>query len=289
MNKFKQCTYTLILLLTCLIASPMIFKQIWNTSAEKKKDSSAKTVEIDINKSSTNSTSDVPPSSERSPSSTENNSENIDEHEVSSAPDENFYMATDAPTEFNNYVQSDRSYFDNALFIGDSRTVGIRDYGSLNNSSFYCDVGLTTSDANSAAKNGNLADMLSSNQFGKIYIMLGINEVGNNFDSTMNNYNSLVQNILNKSPNSIIYLEANLHVTKSAQTEAINNQRINELNARISALADDQSIFYIDINPVFDDSDGNLTAECTSDGVHVYAKYYSQWCDWFCMNTVPVE
>jgi GDSL family lipase len=267
----------------------MIFKQIWNTSAEKKKESSTDTVEIDINKGSTDSTSDVPPSSEQSPSSTENSSENIDAHEVTSAPDVTFYLPTDTSAKFNGYVKSDYSYFDNALFIGDSRTVGLRDYGSLNNSAFYCDVGLTTSDANSAAESGTLADMLVSNQYGKVYIMLGINEVGNNFDSTMNNYSSLVQNILNKSPNSIIYLGANLHVTKEAQTEAISNQRIDELNTRISTLADNQSIFYIDINPVFDDDDGNLMAECTSDGVHVYAKYYPQWCDWFCMNTVPVE
>ena len=48
MNKLKQCIYTFTLLLICLVASPMIYKKIWDTSAEKKKVSSDKPPVIDI-------------------------------------------------------------------------------------------------------------------------------------------------------------------------------------------------------------------------------------------------
>lgn len=291
MNKFKQCTYSLILILTCFIASPMIFKQIWNTSAEKKKENNAKTVEIDIKKGMDNTSDGKNPGGEQNTSSNTDNSENITNSEGNSADnvttDVTFEPSSNPAANFTGFVESDYTYFNDALFIGDSRTVGLRDYGSLGNSDFFCDVGLTSSDASSSSESGNLADMLSSNNYGKIYVMLGINEVGNNFDSTMNNFRSLVQNIRTKSPDSIIFLEANLHVTDAAQNDAINNQRIDELNSMIAALADNQSIFYIDINPVFDDGNGNLMADCTSDGVHVFAKYYPQWCDWFCLNTVP--
>lgn len=291
MNKFKQCTYSLILILTCFIASPMIFKQIWNTSAEKKKENNAKTVEIDIKKGMDNTSDGENPGGEQNTSSNTDNSENITNSEGNSADnvttDVTFEPSSNPAANFTGFVESDYTYFNDALFIGDSRTVGLRDYGSLGNSDFFCDVGLTSSDASSSSESGNLADMLSSNNYGKIYVMLGINEVGNNFDSTMNNFRSLVQNIRTKSPDSIIFLEANLHVTAAAQNDAINNQRIDELNSMIAALADNQSIFYIDINPVFDDGNGNLMADCTSDGVHVFAKYYPQWCDWFCLNTVP--
>lgn len=291
MNKFKQCTYSLILILTCVIVSPMIFKQIWNTSAEKKKENNAKTVEIDIKKGMENNSSSENSGSEQHPSSDADNLETMPTSEENSADttvtDTIFVPPSTSSSNFTGFVASDYSYFSDALFIGDSRTVGLRDYGSLGNSDFYCDVGLTTRDANSSAESDDLADMLSSNNYGKIYVMLGINEVGNNFDSTMNNFRSLIQNIRTKSPNSIIFLEANLHVTEASQNDAINNQRIDELNSMIAALADNQSIFYIDINPVFDDGNGNLMADCTSDGVHVFAKYYPQWCDWFCLNTVP--
>ena len=55
MNRFKQCTYTVILLLTCLVASPMIFKQIWTNSEKKKKEVVVGTAEIDITKGMTTS------------------------------------------------------------------------------------------------------------------------------------------------------------------------------------------------------------------------------------------
>lgn len=37
----------------------------------------------------------------------------------------------------------DADYFDDALMIGDSRTVGLKEYGTLGNATFYCDSGLS--------------------------------------------------------------------------------------------------------------------------------------------------
>ena len=72
---------------------------------------------------------------------------------------------------------------------------------------------------------------------------------------------------------------ANLHVSaaKSQSSSTINNKNLNELNAKIAALADNQRVFYLDVNPIYDDANGNLDAKYTSDGVHVYAKYYPRW------------
>jgi CRISPR-associated protein Cmr6 len=55
----------------------------------------------------------------------------------------------------------------------------------------------------------------------------------------------------------------------------------------VSTLADKMSIFYIDVNPVFDDADGNLEAGYTSDGIHVLASIYQKWSDWYCLYTIP--
>lgn len=42
------------------------------------------------------------------------------------------------------FTQVDESYFDDALFIGDSRTVGLRDYTDLSeHADFYCETSLT--------------------------------------------------------------------------------------------------------------------------------------------------
>ena len=42
------------------------------------------------------------------------------------------------------FVESGREYFDDALFIGDSRTEGIRDYGTLKNAQYFCHRGLSS-------------------------------------------------------------------------------------------------------------------------------------------------
>ena len=48
MKKLKQCMYTIFLILTCLVASPLIFKQIWDSSKEVEPASSKKPPVIDI-------------------------------------------------------------------------------------------------------------------------------------------------------------------------------------------------------------------------------------------------
>ena len=54
---------------------------------------------------------------------------------------------------------------------------------------------------------------------------------------------------------------------------------INERNAAIAQLADGKTIFYLDLNPLFDDENGALRADYSGDGVHVRAPYYVQWRD----------
>ena len=78
----------------------------------------------------------------------------------------------------------ERNYFDDALFIGDSRTVGISEYGDLNNATFFANTGMSVYNvfekSVSVPKIGKLKleQLLESKKFGKVYIMLGINELG---------------------------------------------------------------------------------------------------------------
>ena len=50
--------------------------------------------------------------------------------------------------------------------------------------------------------------------------------------------------------------------------------------------ADHETFFYLDTNQKFNDSEGNLGSEYTSDNVHILAKYYAEWAEWFCQNTI---
>ena len=187
-----------------------------------------------------------------------------------------------------------KEYFDDALFIGDSRTVGISEYGDLNNAIFFANTGMSV--YNVFEKNVSvpqvgklkLEQLLTYKKFGKIYIMLGINELGYNQEKTLKKYKDLLNFIQEKQSNAIIYIEANLHVTaeRSNKDKTINNININKINNEISQLADNEKIFFIDVNEKFDDENGNLSSNYTQDNVHIYAKYYKEWSDWLSQNAV---
>ena len=187
-----------------------------------------------------------------------------------------------------------KEYFDDALFIGDSRTVGISEYGDLNNAIFFANTGMSV--YNVFEKNVSvpqvgklkLEQLLTYKKFGKIYIMLGINELGYNQEKTLKKYKDLLKFIQEKQSNAIIYIEANLHVAaeRSNKDKTINNININKINKEISQLADNEKIFFIDINEKFDDENENLSSNYTYDNVHIYAKYYKEWSEWLSQNAV---
>lgn len=281
MNKFKQNFYTVVLIGTCLVASPFIYHRIWKTSSEAKKNFEVPPPPVSTGVSTPpaeESTPEIPPSSD-----------SVQPVETVPVP-----AATEAVTDVefafapsDNFVQSELSYFDDALFIGDSRTVGIKEYGTFVNSDFFCSVGLAASNIEGEYINGiTFDDAIKNKQYGKVYIMLGINEVGNDFEFTVNEYRKIVERVRANQPNAIIYIQGNLHVAYSAETTAINNERINYLNSMLAALADNSKVFYIDINEVYDDANGYLTESYTSDGIHPLARYYLQWCDWLCTKTI---
>ena len=182
----------------------------------------------------------------------------------------------------------DDSYFSDALFIGDSRTVGIHEYGKLTTPDYFCSNGLssyTILKENINVKGfgkTTLGNLLSKKTYGKIYIMIGVNELGNVMDELATKMNDLITAVRKAQPNAIIYLQGNLHVTAArANTDKyINNVRMNELNSIIASHADNKKTFYIDPNILFDDENGNLRQDYSADNSHIYAKYYVIWTDW---------
>ena len=192
------------------------------------------------------------------------------------------------------FTTSDKSYFDDALFIGDSRTVGLKKYGTLDNADYFAAAGLNlytlgkTKVENSEGEKIKLEDMLTHNSYGKVYIMLGINELGYDFDTTIQKYGELIDYIFTLQPDAILYVCANMHVNKlrSDLDEIHNNPAIDRMNEQIAMFADQEKIFYIDINPTFDDEEGNLAQEYISDDTHLMGIYYETWCEWYMQNTI---
>ena len=290
MNRFKQSAYTVLLAATCFVASPLIFHQIWKSSSDAKKQTQSPPLVVKTEGRLSADSSVIDKVQEHTMGPVDIITTEADDNPkpmiVTTAADTTNSEAKKQPELF---VTSDPSYFDDALFIGDSRTVGIKEYGTFKNSVFFCEPGFSACRIDEAKVGGkSLDDILTDGKFGKIYIMLGINEVGNDFEYTLGAYRSLVEKVMEKQPEALVFLQANLHVSASAEDKVINNSGINSLNNAIATLADDKRVFYIDINELYDDDHGALNEGYTSDGVHPVAMYYTQWCEWLCTKTVPV-
>lgn len=199
--------------------------------------------------------------------------------------------AAEAPQEPAQYefTEVTQDYFDDALFIGDSRAVGIQLYSGWDNLTYCTESGMTIYnmfDRQITQADGTkttLEEALTQGTFGKIYLEIGINEMGTGtVDSFMTAYENAVLRLQELQPDADIFLCAIMYVRKSKSDSdpIFNNPGIRERNERIAQLADNSSIFYLDINEVTSDESGNLNPDYTWDEVHLLGKYNVLWTEY---------
>lgn len=186
------------------------------------------------------------------------------------------------------FVEVDDDYFSDAVFIGDSRTVGLHDYGGLAGATFYATVGMNVYDlwtekfCEVDGKTVTLEEALTAKRYGKIYFQIGINEMGRGtVEGFLSAYGETVQKFRELQPDAVIFVQGIMKVTKekSDGDEIFNNEGIEERNEGIALLADGIHIFYIDVNEVVCDEDGALDEDLTFDDVHLYGSKYGIWVD----------
>lgn len=194
----------------------------------------------------------------------------------------------------NGYTAAPDGYFDDALIIGDSRAEDLKYYGKIDGADFFTSVGLSiyNVEKKTAKVDGsetNLTDLLTKKKYGKIYIITGVNECGYNIKQTVKKYGAFIEKVKELQPDAIIYANANIHITKKESDKNIydcNNANLNALNEGIKGLADGKTVYYLDVNPIFDDENGYLRSDYTGDGTHLYAKYTIKWADWLKNNVI---
>ena len=188
-----------------------------------------------------------------------------------------------------------QDYFDDALLIGDSRVTGIQLYSGWDNITYYAEGGMTIYsmfDCKAAREEGRtltIEEALQERSFGKIYLEIGINEMGTGtVDSFMEAYEYAVDHLRELQPEAVIYVCGIMYVKQSrSESDSIfNNPNIQARNDRISQLADGEHIFYLDINEVMADETGNLNPDYTWDEVHLLGKYNILWLEYFCKHGV---
>lgn len=188
-------------------------------------------------------------------------------------------------------VRAADTFFSDDLFIGDSRTVGLRQYSGMETPDFFCATGMSvynlfTSTVNIKGESFTLERLLAERSYKRIFVMLGINELAHSVEDITEKYAAALDGIASAQPEAEIYVQLNMRVTidRSAVDPKYNNPRIDRLNESIAALAAERDIPVLDVNPLFDDGQGNLSAKYTFDHTHVVGKYYRAWAAWLYLS-----
>ena len=224
------------------------------------------------------------------------------EEETESAPAENVTAESPGAAEFTGvgtFSEVGLDWFSDALFIGDSRTEGLALYSELRDcAEFASKTSLSMSNLFSwklnhrspggTVREQGLEEILSEKQYGKVYFCMGVNELGGNAESFVENCRQAVEAIQRSQPEALIFVQGMMGVTaeRSRRGDAVNNENIQARNLMLSTLADGEKVFYLDLNEALCDQDGNLPASLTNDGVHLKAVEYRRWVEFLRENGI---
>ena len=182
----------------------------------------------------------------------------------------------------------EESWFDDVLFIGDSRIVGQRNNTRLGKADYFCDVGMTVYNAMEWSVNDvgfeetRLQPLLESKKYGKIIISLGLNESYLYTSSIIDGYRELIGTIRQSQPDAVFILNGimTLGRWKSSSQPCFALSNIYAINEAIEDLAAEAGAYYIDINPFIADAEGYLPSELSGDGCHLYMTSDPMWARW---------
>lgn len=172
------------------------------------------------------------------------------------------------------------SWFDDAVFMGDSRSVGLVAYTGLTDATTakdYTKVSLTIFGYDSKAIttiNGascTTAQALRQVSFSKVYIAFGMNECGYSKSSFIEKYREVIRDIKSINPSAKIYVEDILPVTaaKSASSDVFTNPRITEYNQALMQMAQEEGVYFLAVSENMKTSSGTLPSdEAAKDGLH---------------------
>ena len=147
------------------------------------------------------------------------NEAGVSENAVPGKAAEEKQEAEEEPLEF---THVDKEYFADAVFIGDSRTQGLYEYSNLADvATFYSKTSLTVYNLFEKPKDFiregdeklTLEQALSRHQFKKVYLMIGINEMGTGTpESFFEAYARAVYKIRELQPDAIIFVQGIMRV-----------------------------------------------------------------------------
>lgn len=192
----------------------------------------------------------------------------------------------------------DDNFFSDAAFMGNSLMEGFKTFSELDVCDYYTATSMNVVAATSKkcvaldnGTSGTMVEGLTQKPYGKIYILLGINEIGYNIDSFSQMYSEMLDTIIAAQPDCDIYIMSLTPVSqeKSKSSEIYNMEHITTFNEKLYSIAKEKQCYYLDLVSALSEEDGYLPASQTSDGVHFSSGMYSKWLDYLKTHYIESE
>jgi lysophospholipase L1-like esterase len=171
-------------------------------------------------------------------------------------------------------ASKDDEYFKDAAILGNSLVEGLKMYSKLTTINYYSGTSMSVVSASKT----ELPQLLGT-KYAKIYIELGINEIGEDVGTFKNDYGAMIDKIKSAEPDAKVYIMAILPVSKTKSSDGGNYtiERVKEYNSALYELATEKECYYLDDFAALVGSDGYLAADQTWDGVHLTPATYTVW------------
>ncbi len=195
----------------------------------------------------------------------------------------------------------ENSYFDDAAFVGDSRTDGFMIYSGIGTGKNLTSNGLSIFklDEKKALTIGGtqytLMEALALEQYGKVYLSLGINELGYFDDQGFyDNYCKAIDQIRQLQPNAVIYMQGLIPLNESQAAKStgqtyFKNDHLRIYNDLMRKAAEEKEVVFLDLYSEFADENGSLPADASKDGIHLYQEYCKRWLEYLKTHTVDYK
>jgi lysophospholipase L1-like esterase len=124
-------------------------------------------------------------------------------------------------------------------------------------------------------------DELNHRQYDQIFLMFGQNELGWEYtDIFIDRYAAVIDAVMERQPGARIYVLSIPPVSEKVSLKnanGINQQRIEEYNARLAELARLKNADYVNVSPMLADESGFLPEDASTDGIHLNKTYSKIW------------
>lgn len=202
---------------------------------------------------------------------------------------------------------ADVSWFDDAAFIGDSVSLKLKTHclnGALGKAQFFTVGSYSTVNALRPVSDGGphpsyRGEVMTSEECiqksgaKKVFIMLGMNDLSYGIEPTIERYQTLVERIINKSPDVKIFVQSMTPMTATSNiiNDKRNNANVKLYNQRLLQLCEEKGWYFVDVaSAMYDDKGANLRTEYCSDpvdmGVHFTKAGCERWVEYLLTHTV---